>query len=187
MSKRSRPLTPAQVKDAADRAEGLKPPEPERKGGRPALYHKSYAIQAAKLCALGATDKEMADFFEVALSTLSLWKVEYPAFSEALKDAKAVADNRVERSLYQKAVGYTFESEKIFQNDGEVIRAATVEHIPPDTTACIFWLKNRRPQLWRDVWRHEHEFKDELGKRLSDALKRVGEETTETIPDQRLQ
>lgn len=152
MSRKVEPLTSDQIKDVADRAEGLKPPH---SGGRPTSYQPSFAEQAVKLCKLGATDAEMADFFEVVQSTFYRWKNEYPAFSEALKAAKAEADDRVERSLYNRAVGYTFDSEKVFQFQGEIVRAKTKEHVPPDVTAQIFWLKNRRSQEWRDVRQHE--------------------------------
>jgi hypothetical protein len=68
-----------------------------------------------------------------------------------------VADARVERSLYSRAVGYSFNSEKVFCNkEGEVTRVPIVEHVPPDVTACIFWLKNRDPAHWRDAWQFEH-------------------------------
>ena len=66
------------------------------------------------------------------------------------------ADTRVEQSLYQRAVGYSFKSEKIFYKDGEVTRVPIVEHVPPDVTAQIFWLKNRDPARWRDAWQVEH-------------------------------
>jgi hypothetical protein len=67
------------------------------------------------------------------------------------------SDARVERSLYNRAVGYSFNSEKIFCNkDGEVTRVPIVEHVPPDVTAQIFWLKNRDPARWRDAWQVEH-------------------------------
>jgi hypothetical protein len=63
----------------------------------------------------------------------------------------------VEQSLYQRAVGYSLNSEKIFCNkDGEVTRVPIVEHVPPDVTAQIFWLKNRKPSEWRDVQNVEH-------------------------------
>jgi hypothetical protein len=97
----------------------------------------------------------MAAFFEVAVSTFYKWKNEHPEFSEAIKLAKVVADERVERSLYHRAVGYTFDGEKVFQFQGQVVRAQTKEHVPPDTTAMIFWLKNRRPKEWRDIRQHE--------------------------------
>ena len=83
--------------------------------------------------------------------TLLNWKKDHPEFLEALKLGKENADDRVERSLYNRAVGYSFESVKVFQFQGAIIEAPITEHVPPDTTAGIFWLKNRRPDLWRDV------------------------------------
>lgn len=100
------------------------------------------------------TDEELARFFDVHVATIYRWQATFPEFCEALKVGKAAPDDRVERSLYHKAVGYTFESEKIFNYQGEIVRAKCVEHVPPDTTAAIFWLKNRRKDDWRD--RHEH-------------------------------
>jgi hypothetical protein len=68
----------------------------------------------------------------------------------ALKVAKDAADARVERRLWERAMGYSHLSEKLFCSRGKVIRVEIVEHYPPDTTACIFWLKNRQPGRWRD-------------------------------------
>lgn len=118
--------------------------------GRPTSYKPEYAEQAEKLCMLGATDMQMADFFDVAESTLHLWKHTHPEFSEAIKVAKDVADKNVERSLYRKAVGYEFESEKVFCSEGVVTRVPIRELVPPSDTAMIFWLKNRKSQDWRD-------------------------------------
>ena len=156
------PLTPDEVAAAADRAEGIKPVQPEGKhaGGRPAKYQEGFAKQAAKLCTLGATDEELADFFEVSIRTVANWKVRHPEFLQALKTGKDAADDRVERSLYQKAIGYSFDGEKVFQHQGAVVRAKTREHVPPDTTAAIFWLKNRRPEQWRDKVVNELSGKD---------------------------
>ncbi len=117
---------------------------------RPTKFKAEYVEQAKKLAQLGATDKEIADFFEVHEATLNRWKAEHPAFCESLKVGKAEADDRVERSLYHRATGYKHEAVKMFQAGGMVLREDYVEHYPPDTTACIFWLKNRRPDLWRD-------------------------------------
>ena len=126
----------------------------KNKGGRPSSFKSEYIEQAKKLCELGLTDEELAKFFEVHVATIYRWQAQFPKFCEALKVGKAPADDRVERSLYHKAVGYTFESEKIFNYQGDVVRAKTVEHVPPDTTAAIFWLKNRRKEDWRD--KHDH-------------------------------
>ncbi len=125
-------------------------------GGRPTLYDDTYPKQAAKLCALGATDQELADFFEVAVSTLFLWKHTHPEFSEAIKVSKQAADERVRRSLYQRAVGYEQDEVKIFfpASHNEPVYAPYRAKIPPDTTAAIFWLKNRDPEQWRDKIEH---------------------------------
>jgi hypothetical protein len=125
-------------------------------GGRPSAYRPELAAQAAKLCALGATDVDLADFFGVSVRTIYRWQHDHEEFCQALKAGKDNADERVERSLYHKAVGYTFDAVKIFQHQGQVIEAPYREHIPPDTTAAIFWLKNRRPDLWRDKQAVEH-------------------------------
>jgi len=125
--------------------------------GRPTAYRAEYCEQAKKLTQLGATDRELADFFKVVISTISLWKTEHQAFSDALKLGKEEADRRVEHSLYHRAMGYSHEAVKIFcDKEGNVTQVPYTEHYPPDTTACIFWLKNRKQQLWRDVHKVEH-------------------------------
>jgi hypothetical protein len=125
-------------------------------GGRPSSYKPEYAEQAEKLCKLGATDAELADFFGVSDRTIYRWQTQHEEFRQALKAGKDAADERVERSLYQKAVGYTHDAVKIFMPAGreEPVYAPYREHVPPDTTAAIFWLKNRRSAEWRD--KHEH-------------------------------
>jgi len=111
-------------------------------------YRPEFAETARKVCELGATNRELADFFKVSTVTIWNWQAEHPEFLEALRRGKAVADDRVERSLYAMASGYTYESEKIVIVDGHVHRVPTVVHVPPSDTACIFWLKHRRPS-WR--------------------------------------
>lgn len=122
-------------------------------GGRPSSYKIEYAAQAAKLCALGATDQEIANFFEVDVRTLYRWKHHYDEFCQSLKTGKEAADERVERSLFQRAIGYEQEEVKIFMPGGasEPVYAPYTAKIAPDVTAAIFWLKNRRSEAWRDV------------------------------------
>lgn len=120
--------------------------------GRPSAYCDDYAGQAKKLAVLGATDQEIADFFEVDVRTVYRWKHDHDAFCQALKAGKDVADERVERSLYQKAIGYEQDDVKIFMpaNAEAPVYAPYRARIAPDTTAAIFWLKNRRSGEWRD-------------------------------------
>lgn len=130
--------------------------------GRPSSYDPEFVEQARKLAKLGATDAEIAEFFEVAPSTIYAWKIAHPEFSEALKRGKEVADALVEQSLFRRATGYSHDAVKIISvavgnNEGSRIETIPyVEHHAPDTTAAIFWLKNRKPQEWRDKIQQEH-------------------------------
>lgn len=93
--------------------------------GRPSDYQPEYDDQAKRLCLLGAIDAELAEFFDVSEQTINAWKKANPTFLESLKAGKLEADAKVVSALYDAAI------------DG-------------DTTAMIFWLKNRRPKNWKD-------------------------------------
>ena len=131
--------------------------------GRPTKYKPEYAKEAMKLCKLGATDAQLADFFEVAISTVALWKVQHPEFSDAIKVPKAEADERVEQSLYRRAMGYEHDEVDIRVVDKEVIQTPIRKYYPPDSTALIFWLKNRKPADWRDKVEAEHSGTVQIG------------------------
>jgi hypothetical protein len=126
--------------------------------GRPSSYSDDFAKQAEKLSALGATDMEIADFFEVDVRTIYRWKHDHEKFCQALNVGKSKADERVVNSLYQRAVGYEQEAVKIFMPAGkdEPVYAPYREKVAPDTTAAIFWLKNRQPEQWREKQELEH-------------------------------
>ena len=123
------------------------------KTGRPSKYRPEYARQVRKLALVGMTDVQIADVFEIAPSTLALWKRREPLFSEALRSGKADADAKVAAALYRRALGFKHKTEKVFQFRGSIVRADVVERFAPDTTACIYWLKNRQPEMWRDAGR----------------------------------
>jgi hypothetical protein len=127
-----------------------KAPEDKLKTGRPSKYTDKTAEQARKLCLLGATDEQLADHFEVALSTISGWKNEHPEFLEALKAGKEEADARVAERLFQRAMGYEHDEVDIRVVSGEIVQTPIRKYYPPDTTAGIFWLKNRQKANWRD-------------------------------------
>ena len=137
------------------------------------MYKEEYVEQARKLCALGAKEIELADFFGVAISTLYEWRNSHPEFSEAIKIAKEEADNRVERSLFERATGYSYPSVKIFQYEGSPVEVPYREHVPPDPTAMIFWLKNRKPKEWRD--RREQEITGAEGAPLQVIISKADE------------
>ncbi|MEY3760184.1 MAG: hypothetical protein RIR39_1675 [Pseudomonadota bacterium] len=112
-------------------------------------YKYEYDEQARKLCLLGATDVEIADFFGVTETTVNNWKNDYPSFLESLRSGKIMADANISDRLYQRALGYSHEEEKVFNNMGEILRAETTKHYPPDTGAIKLWLLNRRPKDWK--------------------------------------
>ena len=162
-----------------------KKPEDKLKAGQPTAYRPHFVEQAAKLCLLGATDMELADFFNVSLATIKNWKFHYPEFLAALKSGKSYSDERVERSLFHKAIGYSFDAEEVFQYQGEIVRAKVRKHVPPDTTAAIFWLKNRRKDRWRDIHKHEHgvagEFDGLSDKQLLELMVKEAEEAQQLL------
>jgi hypothetical protein len=124
--------------------------------GRPSKFQPEFISRAEKLCKLGATDMEIADFFEVDVRTLYRWKAEHEGFCQALKSGKDQADERVERSLFARAIGYEHDDMDIRVVEGAVVQTPIRKHYPPDTTAGIFWLKNRRSAEWRDKVQQEH-------------------------------
>lgn len=118
--------------------------------GRPNTYNPDTHPQIAEgLARRGLTLEEIASVFGKSVRTLARWAADNPDFRQALKQGRDDADARVEQSLFSRAIG------------GQIIERRTVtrkggdeEYIeklaPSDTTACIFWLKNRRPDSWRD-------------------------------------
>ena len=119
-------------------------------GSNLTTYRDEYATQAAKLCKLGATDPDLAEFFECSVQTILNWRSKHTKFASALKVAKSRADERVERSLYQRAIGYSHPDVHITLSNGAIIETAFTKHYPPDTQAMMFWLKNRQSDTWRD-------------------------------------
>ena len=126
--------------------------KPKAKPGRPSRYRAEFAQQAVKLCRLGATDRDLASFFEVNEATINRWKITHPEFCESLREGKAIADAEVAEKLFRRATGYEHKAVKIVADakTGAEHQVEYTERYAPDTTACIFWLKNRRPDLWRD-------------------------------------
>ena len=113
-------------------------------------YQDAFAPIAFSMTLLGAIDKDLARHWKVSQKTIKAWRRDYPKFAEALQTGKEEADGRVSASLFQRAMGYSHKAVKIFCHQGTTIEHEYVERYPPDTIACIFWLKNRQPKYWRD-------------------------------------
>jgi hypothetical protein len=121
------------------------------KRGRPSTFREEYLVTVERLMLLGATDAEIAEALQVDISTLYEWQRARPDFAEVLKTRKEPSDQRVVKSLYLRAVGYTYSEKVTIKENGKPIKTVETEHrVPPETVACIFWLKNRQRELWRD-------------------------------------
>ena len=141
----------------------------EKSGGRPTKYQTVFNDQVYKLALLGATDAEIADFFEVSESTINLWKKNHHEFSESIREGKIKADYSVAHKLYDKAIGPQWIEEQAFKvkktwydNNGKkceeenVVTVPVKRAAPPDTPAISLWLRNRKADKWREKVETEH-------------------------------
>lgn len=139
--------------------------EQENKLGAPTLYKPEYDKQAYKLCLLGATDKDLGDFFEVDERTINNWKKAHPSFFQSIKSGKVEADAIVSESLFKSAKGHALKEITYERTDADMDtdsedgtdtmfevwkKKVVVKEIAPNPTSAIFWLKNRQPDKWRD-------------------------------------
>lgn len=149
--------------------------------GRPSIWDDKFVDIAKAMTQLGAIDMDVANALGCNIRTLHRWKIEHPEFAEALEIGKEGADERVKMSLYRRATGYTFDSEKIVTAGGVVQRIETMEHVPPDTIAAIFWLKNRKGDEWRDTKNLKHDV--EKDSPLGGFLAKLGNSTFQPVDD----
>lgn len=99
----------------------------------------------------GLTDEQISQNIRISRETLYAWKKKYPDISDALKRGKEIVDRQVENALLKRALGYEYEEvKKKFECGVMTERTVTKKEVIPDTTAQIFWLKNRKPDKWRD-------------------------------------
>lgn len=99
----------------------------------------------------GLTDEQIAKNMGIANSTFYEWKRKNLEISEALKKGKEVVDYEVENALLKRALGYTIQIEEDkLDREGCAHTLVKDVHIPGDVTAMIFWLKNRKPEQWRE-------------------------------------
>lgn len=123
--------------------------------GRPSKWGKIDPIKVAALAGkLGATDAELAAALDITPMSLGNWKRQNEKLFCTLKEAKAQADSKVVKSLYERAQGYSHKQVEFMIVKGKLRKIETIKHYPPDTTACIYWLKNRRPDDWADRSQH---------------------------------
>jgi hypothetical protein len=118
--------------------------------GRPTAYKPEYCELAHNYCLLSATAEELAGFFDVTRGTINNWIATIPEFATALREGRDLADAGVARKLFTRAMGYDRKVERTVWHRGEERTVSNTLHYPPDTHACIFWLRNRRRRTWRE-------------------------------------
>lgn len=118
--------------------------------GKQKLYRPAFVEQARKFARLAMTEAEIAGMFGVSVMTLWRWRSQYPEFGEAFKLGREAAAERIENSMFHRAVGYTYPSEKIVVVDKKVERVPIKEHVPPDVGAGQFLLTNYKPGEFRN-------------------------------------
>lgn len=128
--------------------------------GRPTLYKPEYARQAHDHCLLGATNAELAAAFEVAPRTIDNWIANNAEFAQAVREGRMEADAHVARCLYERAIGYDRTVHRVVLHQGQERVLTSTVHYPASTGACIFWLRNRRPDLWGNRRPSDHAVDD---------------------------
>jgi len=101
------------------------------------------------LYGMGLIDEQISKVLDISVASLNLYKKDENIL-ESIKKGKAIADNRVVRSLYERATGYSHPEDQINVIQGQIVITPTIKHYPPDTTACIYWTKNRMREEWMD-------------------------------------
>ena len=131
----------------------------KRKAGRRGMYHdwltEDGLTKLEGWARQGLIDEQIAKNIGVHVGTLSEWKRKYPEIGTALKKGKEVVDFEIENALMKRAIGYEYQETKVVTEtiDGVEHKREEVmnKHMPSDTTAIIYWLKNRQPDKWQQV------------------------------------
>lgn len=128
------------------------------RGRRPSFNSKFHPKWIKSLFLAGMTRQEIADELGISKSNLYVWLNKYPDIMESVKKAQEIPDASVERSLFERARGYSVMEDKVTYDTQlkEHVRTSVRRDYPPDPTAMIFWLKNRQPDRWREKQTVEH-------------------------------
>lgn len=114
------------------------------------LFLPAHLDQVRAIAMRGLDKEEISQVFDIDRRQIGIWERQYPTFKKALEEGFTDADAAVLSAVYQSAVGYTHDEEKIFMWDGDIIRADTIKHYKPDITAAKLWLTNRQHEHWKD-------------------------------------
>lgn len=121
-----------------------------RKPGSRTNYREEYSIIALRFLMLGGTIEDVAELIGVCPATIYNWAKDEPQLAAAINGGRNFADANIASRLYQRAMGYTHETEEIKVVGDEIHRVKTTKHYPPDANSLKFWLINRQPDLWKE-------------------------------------
>jgi transcriptional regulator with XRE-family HTH domain len=152
----------------------------KNKVGRPKKYDPKVTPQLAKwMRRSGLTDEQMSKELGISVATIHNWKNKYPEFLESLKESKDFVDSLVEDCLLKRALGFDYEEVKMIakkeeSGESKVTRIEKIKKkVVPDTTAQIFWLKNRKPGQWREKVETSGKHAESLAETLSKMADRL--------------
>jgi len=120
-------------------------------GGKAKSFKSQYINLAENYFSLGATEKQVSGFFGIDESTLKAWEIKYPKLKDAIKRGRIMADAKIAHSLFRRCIGYSYVELHEGTSQGKVTLTKLTKHKPPDVRACIHWLCNRQPKLWKNV------------------------------------
>lgn len=120
------------------------------KRGRKSEFNEKLRDTFERLTREGKTLKQVAKIIGVSERTLNRWMGKHTELSRAVREARQVADELVEAALFSRALGYSHPETKVFIHEGCPVTERITKHYPPDTTAAMFWLRNRQPERWRE-------------------------------------
>lgn len=155
-------MKPERLEDEPEPATPIVPEAPPKSRSSLSGFHRSlikmaatydpeyHPKAAAEMVLHGATERDLIVAFQITKTVLSMWLAQHPEFAASCSITKqaALADERVVRSVYEMANGYTLPETKVFVHKGEVIKVPVTKHIPKDINAAKYWLMNRDPTRW---------------------------------------
>ena len=132
---------------------------------RHSQFKTEWIDKAKELAQKGMTDKEIAKSLGISESALYRYQQRYVEFRKAINEGKVKPNEEVEAALYKRAIGYTMQLRRVVIDPFTSKQTVTMqeEHIPPNVTAQIFFLKNRVPEKWKDTWHGEFDVNQRKG------------------------
>ena len=137
--------------------------------GQPTLYKPEHIELAHNYCLLGATNEVLGDFFGVTSRTIDNWIATHPDFADAVYRGRAVADAVVVRALFERAKGFSHQVSRTTLYQGVEHTITNTVSYPPDTQACMFWLRNRQRHYWQAKAEATPEISDDMAALLDAA------------------